>query len=327
MIQLVHNSDIAQQASIWAERQADGLDVHQEVLLRHWLEADQGHRIAFQQARQHWAEVQAAARSLAAATAQQSLAVRAALLLDKPVSANFLRRNAWSSVAATLAGLFFISFWVMRPDFQTGVGELKTFTLEDGSVLTLNAGSGVDLAFSPSERRLLLRRGEIFIDVAKNPHRPLIVETDRGEVRAIGTAFSVRLRDTAASVLVSEGVVEVQSKVGDARRLMANQSIKIADQAGLINDRRPEEMTAALAWREQRLFFTNVALAEFVEEMNRYSYQHMIIVDSELSALRVGGAFNSGDTEAAITMLEAGFSIKAVHVTPLLTLLYRSASD
>ncbi|MDN3640488.1 FecR domain-containing protein [Simiduia curdlanivorans] len=324
MIQLVHNNDIAQQASIWAERQADGLDAHQAQLLRQWLEADVCHRLAFKQAREDWLQVQVAVQNLMAAPSVQSLPVRASIVLDRPAEPV---QRPWLRVASFAFCLFAMSFWILSPDVQTGIGEIKTVELQDGSKLTLNASSEVDIAFTEAERRLVLRSGEIFIDVAKNPDRPLIVETARGEARAVGTAFNVRLRDDAASVLVTEGLVDVTGKVGEPQRLAANQSIKLADQIGLINERRSEDVVAALAWREQRLFFSNVALAEFVEEMNRYSYQHMVIVDSELSSVRVGGAFSTGDTPAAVSMLEAGFAVKAVQLTPLLTLLYRSAPD
>ncbi|BFM12367.1 FecR domain-containing protein [Simiduia litorea] len=324
MIQLVHNNDIAQQASIWVERQADGLDAHQTQLLRQWLAADSAHRVAFKQAREDWSKVQVAVQNLMAAPSLQSLPVRASIVLDRP--AERLRRP-WLRVASVAFCLFALSFWLLSPDFQTGIGEIQAVELADGSRLTLNASSKVDIAFTETERRIILRSGEIFIEVAKNPNRPLIVETEQGEARAVGTAFNVRLRDNTAAVLVAEGLVDVTAKSGEPQRLAANQSIKLAEQVGLINERRSEDVATALAWREQRLFFSNVALAEFVEEMNRYSYQHMVIVDSELSSVRVGGAFSAGDTPAAVSMLEAGFSVKAVQLTPLLTLLYRSAPD
>ena len=325
MIQLIHNNDIAQQASIWAERQADGLDQHQAQLLKQWLEAAMAHRVAFHQARQQWLMVEATAKALSATPTFQSLPVRASILLDRP---QHQASQPWLRVAALALCFIATSFyWLLSPDYQTGIGEIRTVQLQDGSALTLNAGSNVDVVFTETERRILLHSGELFVEVAKNPNRPFIVETPRGEARAVGTAFGVRVRDDTASVLVTEGVVDVKAHTGEPQRLRMNQSVKLADQIGLVNDRRIEDVTAALGWREQRLFFSNVALAEFVEEMNRYSYQHMVIVDSELSSVRVGGAFSAGDTDAAVTMLEAGFAVKAVQVTPLLTLLYRSAPD
>lgn len=330
MIQLIHSDDISQQASVWVERQADGLSEKNAQLLSQWLAADPEHRLEFKAARAHWALVQAAAQKLAREPSAQSLPVRATIVLDRPLPAR--SAQGWLNrplvrVAAGAGCFLALSLWLMGSDLHTGVGELKTVVLNDGSALTLNAGSAVDIEFTAQERRIHLRSGEIYVEVAKNPKRPFIVETEQGEARAVGTAFSVRIRDDAASVLVSEGVVDVSDRAGEAVRLSASQSVRVAERAGIINDRSEDDVRKSLAWREQRLFFSNVALAEFVAEMNRYSYRRMVIVDSDLSAVRVGGAFAAGDTPTAVTMLEAGFDVKAVQITPLLTLLYSANSE
>ncbi len=324
MIQLVHNADIAQQASIWAERQVDGLSDAESTLLRQWLTASAEHRLAFEQARADWHLVAGAACALAADKTAQSLPVRAAIALDAPRVAPW-RRWPLARVASVTAAALAVVFWLMQPDLRTGVGEMETHLLADGSRLTMNAGTQIDVEFTERERRLTLLSGEMFVEVAKNPHRPFIVETAQGEARAVGTAFSVRTQAGATSVLVTEGLVDVNQPATAAKRLSAQQSIRLGQQVGLVTERSADEVRKALSWREQRLYFTNVALAEFVEEMNRYSYRRMVIADTDLSALRVGGAFATGDTDGAVTMLEAGFPIKAVRVTPLLTLLYRDA--
>lgn len=324
MIQLVHNADVSQQAAVWAERQADGLNEAETDLLRQWLQADALHRAAFADAREQWVEVGRMAKALAAAPELQSLPVRAAVALDRPEHTGW-RRRAMRRVALVATLVLGCALWLSQPDFSTGIGEIETFALADGSQLTLNAGSSVNIRFTAQERRIELLEGELFVAVAKNPARPFVVETSKGEARAVGTAFGVRVTDEATAVLVTEGLVDVARPAETPTRLSAQQSIRVGSQLGLVTERSADDVRKALAWREQRLFFNNVALAEFVDEMNRYSYRRMIIVDTDLSAVRVGGAFATGDTQAAVTMLEAGFPIKAVRVTPLLTLLYRDA--
>ena len=324
MIQLVHSADITQQATIWVERQADGLSDADVALLRQWLRADPMHRAAFSDARQHWAQVHQVTAALQASRQLQSLPVRAAIRLDQPQD-TYVRRQSLASIAAVLVVALSCLMWLARPDLSTGVGEIETFRLADGSEITLNAGSSVNLLFTASERRVQLLEGELFVSVTKNAARPFIVETATGEARAVGTAFAVRVKDETTSVLVTEGLVDVSQATAEPMRLHAQQSIQVGRQLGLVTNRSADDVRKVLGWREQRLFFNNVALAEFVEEMNRYSYQRMVIVDADLSALRVGGAFATGDTVGAVTMLEAGFPVRAVRVTPLLTLLYRES--
>jgi transmembrane sensor len=82
-------------------------------------------------------------------------------------------------------------------------------TLPDGSVLQLNTDSVVETAYSPTERRVRLKKGEAFFSVAKNPQRPFWVDVGAVSVRAVGTAFNVRFRPEAVEVLVKEGKVSV----------------------------------------------------------------------------------------------------------------------
>jgi hypothetical protein len=73
----------------------------------------------------------------------------------------------------------------------TASGQRRSFTLDDGSRLGLNSHSAVDLLFDADQRLLVLRRGELLIQVAPDPHRPLRVRTAQGQVQALGTRFLV----------------------------------------------------------------------------------------------------------------------------------------
>ena len=53
------------------------------------------------------------------------------------------------------------------------------------------------------------RSGEAYFTVAKNPGRPFVVAAGGVGVRAVGTAFNVRLDSDAVEVLVTEGRVQV----------------------------------------------------------------------------------------------------------------------
>ncbi len=102
--------------------------------------------------------------------------------------------------------------------------ELKRLILEDGSSVELNHGANVTTEFSASERRATLVRGEALFTVAKNPARPFIVRAGGVDVRAVGTAFSVRLDAAAVEVLVTEGRVALaraengEPRTGDRSR-------------------------------------------------------------------------------------------------------------
>lgn len=115
--------------------------------------------------------------------------------------------------------------WVA--DVRTPRGERRRLTLEDGTQLVLQGGSALDVAYDRRERRLLLRAGEVYITSApdtQQPARPLVVQTVVGEVRPLGTRFSVEQEEGGhVQVAVFEGAVQLQPHHAPAQVLPAGQ--------------------------------------------------------------------------------------------------------
>ncbi len=61
--------------------------------------------------------------------------------------------------------------------------------------------------YAGAARRIVLRDGQIFVSVAPDPARPLHRRRWAGSVRALGTAFNVRIEDTGARIAVTEHAV------------------------------------------------------------------------------------------------------------------------
>ena len=59
--------------------------------------------------------------------------------------------------------------------YETAVGGISKVELSDGSSITLNTNSRVEVSFNQHQRVIKLERGEIHIDVAHDPSRPLSV--------------------------------------------------------------------------------------------------------------------------------------------------------
>ena len=75
--------------------------------------------------------------------------------------------------------------------------------LHDGSIVELNKGAQISIRYSGDERRVDLLSGEAYFEVAKNPDRPFIVSARGIDVKAVGTAFNVRLHNDSLEVLVT----------------------------------------------------------------------------------------------------------------------------
>jgi transmembrane sensor len=85
--------------------------------------------------------------------------------------------------------------------------------------MTINSASELTVRMAKGSREIEIAQGEAWFDVAKDASRPFIVTAGKVRARAVGTAFSVRRRETGVEVLVTEGVVESWSEEDVSLRL------------------------------------------------------------------------------------------------------------
>ncbi len=236
---------------------------------------------------------------------------------ELPVLTRVPRRwFAGSVVAAVVAATIILGVFELALDadsFQTAIGEQTSFPLPDGSMVTLNTQSRIELQFTDTYRDVVLSGGEVLFDVAKDPQRPFRVVAGDTIIQALGTAFNVYHRNAGTTVTVVEGTIEVRSR--QAQALPVQQAtdlpviVTVGQQASVdVRSRRiavvetdPERATA---WRERRLFFDNRPLSEVIDEFNLYNDPPIVIADADLETLPVTGSFNANDRASFILFLE-----------------------
>ncbi|WP_308845447.1 FecR family protein, partial [Oxalicibacterium faecigallinarum] len=234
-----------------------------------WLSADSRHAAAWANVSRIFSNVQ----SLNATAADKALR-------SKPVSSS--RRKVLFGIGL-VAGTGILSYtaskssqWqVISADYRTATGERQAMSLPDGTQIVINTASAVNVEFSPLERRIVVLRGEILVTTASDnasTSRPFIVETDAGDIRAIGTRFSVRkfedVIEDDVSVHVFEGAVEVGPRNSGSKALVhAGQQIKFSRDG--TNQLQSTDDIAA-AWSDGKLIAERMRLADFLSELSRY---------------------------------------------------------
>lgn len=302
----------AEQAIDWMVRLRSGhADVRLQRQLQAWLSSDPAHADA-------WARLQ---RGLGAPYDNlRRMPGAADLLLHQQGSRRQLLRG--------LAGLGVLGggLWLtasstpvrdLLADLRTGTGERRHFTLEDGSRLSLNAGSSVDLAFDSRQRLILLRHGELVIQVAPDPQRPLIVRSAQGEVRALGTRFLVSQEDHATRVVVLEHRVRA-SLVGQAewRELGEGEAALLA--ADGIHPLR--EQAARADWLNGRLSVTDEPLEAVIDSLRPYLPGY-VRVEPRARNLRVQGVFPLDEPRRTLAALGETLPLEVRRFGPWLTLI------
>lgn len=213
---------------------------------------------------------------------------------------------AWAGLPSLSA-----SYWLA--DQRTSTGELRTLRLEDGTLLSLNTGTAVDIDFHGSERVIVLYQGEISVETGHEDTRPLLVQTDDGRLRPLGTRFLVKREATGTRLEVLQAQVAAKPRNSGDEQVLAEgrQVLMSADGLG------PVEAVAvgADAWTRGMLVVDNVRLADLVATLGHYRSGHLGVAD-EVADLRISGSFPLTDTNLALASLLPALPVKIEQHTP-----------
>jgi transmembrane sensor len=317
-------------AAEWLVRHDRGLTPAQQDEFLSWLTASAAHRESFERHRSLWGDFNALKQWRPAHSA----------IPNPDLLARHRRPAPWRRPLPLLlaaAAAIALTFWLVptpgpRADasltFETAV--YRQEKLPDGSVLDLNRGAHVVVQFSATERRVLLVQGEAQFSVAKNPARPFVVRAGGVDVRAVGTAFNVKLAGPNLEVLVTEGTVHVSqhtvvapaASAGPAptaapvvlAALTAGQrtviSVATVTASPVVVQASVPEIARLLDWQPHLLDFESKPLAEVVETFNRLNPQHLVIGDEELRALTIVASIRSDNVEGFVRLLEGTMGVR-----------------
>lgn len=302
---------IEHDASVWLSKfDARGGEPENDEEFNRWLEADIRHRVAYLRLEMAW---------------RRAERLKELKPLDQSINPDLLapskppRWRRWPMAAA--AGLVTVvacagvwAAWLKYDGerYETHVGCRTRIVLEDGSVIDLNTNSELRVRFNDERRDIKLLRGEGRFQVAHDAARPFVVSAAGADLRAVGTEFSVRLRDSKQiDVIVAEGTVAIASESEPE-----HPPLNAGDAAVVIRDHvsvsrlEPQVLAQRLAWTTGRLEFRGESLAFAVEEFNRYNRRQISLADPKLAQLRVGGSFKSTDPDSFAAALASTFGLK-----------------
>ena len=287
-----NGADIDTQATAWAVRSAERtLDSAEQQQLDVWLEADSRHLGAYVRAQALWLDIDRIA-ALDGGT-QRDYA--------PPVRQRPWRRYAMAASVALAAFGGAVAYDHLAGRISTERGEVRRIALEDGSILTLNGSSAVQVRYEDDIRRIILRRGEASFDVAHNKQRPFVVSAEGLDVRAVGTEFVVGIEDGGVEVTVEEGVVAVGGKASGAaqpRYIRRNEQFVAAATGPRKAVLDAADVERRIAWRKGLLVFNGQQLGAAAAEVNRYSDLRVVIEDPTLARAEFMGVFKLGDAQA-----------------------------
>lgn len=243
-------------------------------------------------------------------------------------------RRPWFRAAALatvgVAGIVALWSTVLGPrptaptTYATAHGLQGTWPLPDGSTLRLDTDSAVTVRYSPAGRMVELDRGQLWVAVAHDSHRPFHVRVGSADIVAIGTEFDVYRMARATRVTVMNGQVAVSLNTAPHQmlRVGADQEVQVKDGV-LPSAPAPAHQREATAWLERRIVFERRPLGEIAAEFNRYNAVPFTIEDPALRRVLISGTFAASDTDSFAAFLQ---TLTGVSVERLPTVVKISTS-
>lgn len=317
-------SSLSDQAVAWLVRlqSQDATDADRAGFAS-WYATSEAHRSAYSEAEAFVGQLHRPAREI---WEEQ--------LLSRPSGATQWTRHWMPAMAIcmTFAVAALFLWQTVGPNhaevLKTEKGEQRRFQLADGSSVLLNSNTALRVAYTEQRRALELQRGEAFFVVAKDSTRLFEVTAARGLTRAVGTEFNVRVKDAAATVTVTQGVVEVSRAGSEDRPTTSDSPIHLHPREMVSYSPRGmggitrNDTFSSLAWQRGQFVFNQQPLGDVIEELNQQWTGHVFVANARLRQLPVNGVFDIHDTPGVVRAIERTFHVRSVSLPFQVIVLY-----
>ncbi|MBC3270188.1 DUF4880 domain-containing protein [Pseudomonas sp. SWRI81] len=292
---------IVEQAIQWLVRlRFNQADEQTQRTFEHWLQQHPEHGLAWQRVETLGDELAGVPAQLARQTlngTRQGMRRRESLKL--------LGLLATVGTAAWL-GRDYTPVPTMFAQQRSSTGEQRRFQLDDGSLVQLNSDSAVDSDFDAQRRLIILRRGEIIVNVGPDQHspqaRPFWVQSRDGIMRAQSSRFLVCERDDGTLVAAQQGSVTVfpgSSQTAASPSVQAgNQLLFTSSGARMLGDNGLD----LWSWGDGVISARNMRLSDFIAELSRYRPGILRCAD-EVADRRVSGTFQLADNDQVLALI------------------------
>jgi ferric-dicitrate binding protein FerR (iron transport regulator) len=225
-----------------------------------------------------------------------------------------------AAVALILVGIGTVVFlnMISKPSIEivqlnTG-NETNTLvkTLVDGSVIYIAHNSLLSFPeeFESGSRNVELK-GEAFFDVAPNPDKPFIIETDEALITVLGTAFNVKTQNGKGFELcVDRGKVKVTLKKEPSNSEMVVGGEKISN---INNSLVKSRLTAneSISWYKQRMHFKDEKLQNIITVLNRNFNTTFVLANQEIGKHKLTVTFHNETAETMTELICMALNLKS----------------
>lgn len=237
------------------------------------------------------------------------------------------RRSTWRIAAAV--ALLAVSAFVLKNYFQSGTEPLQTTMVQEGKTSELQLSDGTQISlnqnsrlsypdqFSGKERKVSLE-GEAFFEVAKNPEKPFIIETQFADIQVLGTSFNIRSYpvENRLELLVKTGKVAVTLKSsGERHELLPGEKLVFSPASAAQPLKLKDDSGNDLAWKTRRLRFTKATLGDIFSAVERLYGIRFELENEALKNCRYVASFDAHQLGDVFKAMESSLHVKITEKT------------
>ena len=346
----------------WVIKVENGLSAQEQQEFTHWLQQDKAHQAMYQQVNQpiQEADVLAELGALFPYVKKQKT--------SKSRSYQYAMASVFAFAIAFIASHFSSSDLPSSPSqfaqpskaipaqevelktYVATTGAPQSYTLPDGSVLSLTGGAVVTMQYSTMERNLTLLHGELNIDVVPDTERPLSVFAGERKIQAVGTSFNVYLNERQVELIVAEGKVKVSQddiETAESEAALSQENMESeqpAEQVQFVtggyqlilpkdvavtsvepSQVEAQQIETLTAWQRGLVTFDQVPISQAIAAIQRYSGITFVVPDALLQRdPEIVARFDLSDISSMVQILENTFALHSEWQTPSQILLVSS---
>jgi len=207
-------------------------------------------------------------------------------------------------------------------------GKTLSVTLDDGSVIKLNAGSELSYpsSFALLNTRKVVLKGEAFFEITKNPLKPFVVQTGETFTQVYGTVFNITSYedDDDIEVVLVEGSVGVGDEIGLNQKnlTMLKPSQKITNSKRLKNSFIVEDVdvTPYVSWVSGVISFEKENMAQIIKKLERHFNVKIINENKMLEERQFTGAFETKNIESVLKTIQTHTNFKYIKKGRIITI-------
>lgn len=186
-----------------------------------------------------------------------------------------------------------------QADESTATGEIRELRSIAGSRIWLNTATAINTHTQNNSQQIELIQGEVLVATTKHSTQPIHVSTEHGQLKPLGTEFTVRKLAEGTLLAVYKGIVEIQTTNNERKQIQAGRQV-IFSSSNIAKTETANPLHKS--WSRGVLLAENITLGELVSELSRYQHGH-ISVASEVADLRVIGGYPLDDIDQTLSML------------------------